>query len=152
MLFRLWASIVHGRQVFKKLWYILHSTSYINPEYHKSMIKWTKEIKLCKVFIYYIEHVTYLGDFLSIWWEVGIYYTTQYIATGVMGSKFSKKRIIFYYFCGFITGFLCTLLLKSLEMQKTSRGISKAWKFWCSARKNLNPIYDLSVPTWVDTV
>lgn len=53
------------RQVFKKLWYILH-TSYINSEYRKSMIKWKKEIKLCKVFIYYIEHVTYLGDFLSI--------------------------------------------------------------------------------------
>ena len=50
----------YSRQVFKKLWYILHSTSYINPEYHKSMIKWTKEIKLCKVFIYYIEHVTYI--------------------------------------------------------------------------------------------
>ena len=40
--------------------YYIHSTSYINPEYHKSMIKWTKEIKLCKVFIYYIEHVTYI--------------------------------------------------------------------------------------------
>ena len=48
--------------------------------------------------------------------------------------------------------FLCTLLLKSLGIQKTSHGISEAWKFWCSARKNLNPIYDLSVPTWVDTV
>ena len=43
-----------------------YGTYYINSEYHKSMIKWTKETKLCKVFIYYIEHVTYLGDFLSI--------------------------------------------------------------------------------------
>ena len=142
----------YSRQVFKKLWYILHSTSYINPEYHKSMIKWTKEIKLCKVFIYYIEHVTYVLRWFLVNMMRGIYYTTQYTATGVMGSKFSRKRIIFYCFCGFITGFVCTLLLKSLGIQKTSRGISEAWKFWCSARKTLNPIYDLSVPTWVDTV
>ena len=140
----------YSRQVFEKLWYIL--TSYINSESHRSMTKWTKEIKLCKVFIYYIEHVTYVLRWFLVNMMRGIYYTTQYTATGVMGSKFSRKRIIFFYFGGFINGFLCTLLLKRYWMLKTSRGISKARKFWYSARKNLNPIYDLSVPTWVDTV
>ena len=48
----------YSRQVFENLWYIF--TSYINSESHRSMTKWTKEIKLCKVFIYYIEHVTYV--------------------------------------------------------------------------------------------
>lgn len=70
-----------------------------------------------------------------------------------LGFKIFQKEDNILLFLRFHNSyFLCTLLLKSLGIQKTSRGNSEAWKFWCSARKNLNPIYDLSVPTWVDTV